>query len=558
MQCPVSSSLSAMSASRKRPRPPIHRAILALDLDCFYAQVAIRSRPHLSSKPVVVVQKHLCVTSNYVARRLTRGSVQKMTPISQALKACPDLVCIDGSDLTPFRNANKEVLTIVRTWLGSKVADALGKVGGEAFDCPCKKLGFDEVFIDVSRLVECEIAAGGRPWAFEGHVFGSTDDDDVRRVLMVASQLAAQLRVEITEKTKLTLCAGISDTKLLAKLAVNMHKPNDQTAFLPGKAAQYIATRPPRTLPGFGYAAQTKVVAWASEYGRGELRTAADVLRWFGEGKRGLATLSALIGSEDSARKILDLCRGVDASPVVESGDAPKSLTSMDSFRTCTTVEDVQRRVTVRAKDLVTRLLQDAELHARRPKTLSVGFRFRGDGFHGVSRAVPMPAEIVSLCSSRGGDAVDASVAAIAKATLSVLEDHRGVSASANFDMTLISVGATNFNDRVSEKKQPTSQKISSFFESRGVKKETASKDAKQNERSQSMKPRTDTTWSEVSTASTISQCPICNRQLASSLTKANIHVDECLRRLELNTKPKKRPKTVSNTRRVDSFFQRR
>lgn len=547
-----------MSPSRKRPRSPVRRAILALDLDCFYAQVAIRSRPHLSSKPVVVVQKHLCVTSNYVARRLARGAVQKMTPVSQALKACPDLVCIDGSDLTPFRDANKEVMAVVRAWLARKVNEAVANVGGEPFECPCQKLGFDEVFIDVSRLVACEIAGGGRPWTFEGYVFGSTEDDDLRRVLMVASHLAAELRADITENTKLTLCAGISDSKLLAKLAVNMHKPNDQTAFLPGKAAQYIATRPPKTLPGFGYAAQAKVVTWASEHDRGELRTAADVLRWFGEGKRGLATLSGVVGSEDSARKILDLCRGVDTLLVVESGDAQKSVTSMDSFRTCTTVEDVRRRVTVRAKDLVTRLLQDAELHARRPKTLSVGFRFRGDGFHGASRAVPMPAEIVSLCSSRGADAVDASVAAITKATLGVLREHAGVSASANFDMTLISIGATNFSDRVSAKKHSTSQKISSFFESLGAEKKKAPKDAKRDERLQSMSLRTETTRSEVSKASPITQCPVCNRKLPSSLTKANLHVDECLRRLEMNTKPKKRPKTVSNTRRVDSFFQRR
>lgn len=541
-----------MSASRKRPRAPQPRAILALDLDCFYAQVAIRSRPHLAHRPVVIVQKHLCVTSNYVARRLARGAVQKMTPVSAALKACPDIVCIDGSDLTPFRAANAEVIAVVRAWLRKKVES----LPAQHFQVPCQKLGFDEVFIDVSRLVAELVAQGGLPWAFEGHVFGRTDDDRVRRTLMVASQLAAELRNKITQQTNLTLCAGISDSKLLAKLAVNMNKPNDQTIFLPADAAQYVAARPPRNLPGFGYAADGKLTAWANEKGRGEMKTAADVLRLFGDGKKGLATLCRVIGNDEQARKILELCRAIDTSPVIESGDAPKSITSMDSFRTCTTMEDVRRRVAVRSKDLVARLLRDWELHARRPKTFNVGFRFRGDGFHATARAVPMPAEVVSLCSSKGADAVDQSVAAIVKTTLAVLREHAGVSVSSKFDMTLISIGATSFSDKVPERKQSSSQKISLFFECRQG-ESVASIDALQDSEAPTMKSPPNTNRYD-STDGQTAQCPICNRKLPISVTKASLHVDQCLRRSETSAKPKKRPKTVSNTLRVDSFFRRK
>lgn len=542
-----------MSAARKRPRASQSRAILALDLDCFYAQVAIRSRPHLANRPVVIVQKHLCVTSNYVARRLAHGAVQKMTPVSTALKACPDIVCIDGSDLTPFREANAEVLAVIRAWLHAKVAG----LGVDSFPIPCQKLGFDEVFIDVSRLVAEQVTAGGRPWEFQGHIFGRTDDDASRRALMVASQLASELRKEITLRTKLTLCAGISESKLLAKLAVNMNKPNDQTIFLSEDAAQYVAGRHPRSLPGFGHAVEGKISAWAKRNGKDDIKTAADVVQWFGDGKKGFASLARVLGNDDQARKILELCQGTDTSPVIESGDAPKSLTSMDSFRSCTKIEDAERRVAIRAKDMVTRLRRDWELYGRQPTTLTVGFRFRGDGYHAKMRAIPMPQEIVSLCSSKGADAADRSIIALTRATLFVLKDHAGVSASSTFDMTLISIGASAFTENKTENATSTKKEtVASFFapkKGKGMPSVCRPPNGRLLQNRSSPNPRR-----PLSPNASCSRCPICDQVLSSRLAKASVHVDQCLRRSETVSPARKRSKTASNTLRVDSFFQRK
>ncbi len=44
--------------------------------------------------------------------------------------------------------------------------------------------------------------------------------------------------------------AGISCSKMLAKLVSGMHKPDDQTVILPCHAAAFVATLPVRAIPG--------------------------------------------------------------------------------------------------------------------------------------------------------------------------------------------------------------------------------------------------------------------------------------------------------------------
>lgn len=68
-------------------------------------------------------------TCNYVARG--RG-VAKLSQISAAKKVCPDIVIIDGEDLTPFRDVSKKLYAMLRSHSWN------GKV---------EKLGLDEVFM---------------------------------------------------------------------------------------------------------------------------------------------------------------------------------------------------------------------------------------------------------------------------------------------------------------------------------------------------------------------------------------------------------------------------
>eukprot|EP00178_Gracilaria_changii_P009172 TRINITY_DN26_c0_g5_i1.p1 TRINITY_DN26_c0_g5~~TRINITY_DN26_c0_g5_i1.p1 ORF type:complete len:559 (+),score=64.11 TRINITY_DN26_c0_g5_i1:84-1760(+) len=557
-----------MLSAKKRPRPATSRAIIALDLDCFYASVAIRARPHLKHKPVVIVQKHLCVTSNYIARSRAKGAVQKMTPVSQALQKCPELVCIDGSDLTPFREASLEVLNVIRAWLFKRAKTVSSALQSEPPSCPCQRLGFDEVFVDVTNLTHAQIEKGGAPFLFKGNVFGVTHDDDVRRTLMVASQIAHDLRAHVVQETQLTICAGVSDSKQLAKLAVNMHKPNDQTTFLPAQSAEYIGSLSPRALTGFGHNTLEKIIAWAKEHAKDiSVETVSHVLLLFGKDASSLRQLAQILGNEKQAQHLLDLCRGVDTTEVVDCGNAPKSISAEDSCRSCDNMKDVNRRLTIQIGRLVSRLRDDGLMFSRRPKTLTVSYRFRGDGFIGTTRSVPMPMEVVSVCCSRQSKAIQKAIDGIRKSALDVLEEHAGVCAKNKFDLTLLAVGASNFTCAKANNGTGSVGDISKFF-SRSTQNGAnmcrtenmlSLRTASGEPASHVKKPGESSQLSNESSATTIARCPICSRKLSGNNLKQNKHIDNCLEMTvtQENSGPKRRRKTPK-TRTVDSYFSKR
>lgn len=494
--------------------------------------------------------------------------MQKMTPVSHAMQKCPELVCIDGSDLTPFREASLEVVTAIRAWLEERARKAVVRSNAKPPICACQRLGFDEVFIDVTELVQVELENGGAPFLFRGHIFGRTDDDELRRLLMVASQLSHQLREYLTTKTQLTLCAGISHSKQLAKLAVNMNKPNDQTVFLPDQSAEYLKTLSPRALQGFGHGTHDKIIAWAKHHGKAErVETVADVLQLFGDGQDGIRRLGIIMGSQQQAGHILNLCRGLDHTEVLDSGDAPKSISAEDSCRSCTTMEDVSRRLTVQITRLVSRLRSDGQSFSRRPRTLSVSYRFRGDGFIGSSRSVPMPSEIVSVCCSQQSKAIQKAIESIRKTALSVLREHAGVREGRAFDLTLLAVGASNFTDSESVKGNELTADISEYFgkANRGNSATVDSKGTLNHPQTPvSVSTQVQSTASKQrSTHAADVRCPICNSRLSGDNLLQNNHIDKCLKssstkRENKNAGSMKRARKTFGTRTLDSYFSRR
>ena len=83
----------------------------------------------MKSKPLGIKQKNILATCNYNAR--ARG-VRKLQLITEAKKACPDLVIIEGEDLTPFRDTSKLLFNFLRSYSWNNKAE---------------RLGFDEVFL---------------------------------------------------------------------------------------------------------------------------------------------------------------------------------------------------------------------------------------------------------------------------------------------------------------------------------------------------------------------------------------------------------------------------
>lgn len=105
------------------------------DYDCFYASVFENQNPPLKSQPVGVKQKSILATCNYIARG---QGVKKLMLISEAKRLCPDLVVIDGEDLTPFRDMSKTLFSFLRSYSWNKRVE---------------RLGLDEVFMGMDDTV---------------------------------------------------------------------------------------------------------------------------------------------------------------------------------------------------------------------------------------------------------------------------------------------------------------------------------------------------------------------------------------------------------------------
>jgi DNA polymerase iota len=257
------------------------RAIVHLDLDCFYAQVFMVAEPALRTRPVGVKQKTIFATVNYVARQ--RG-VPKMATIKQALEVCPDMVILDGEDLAPFRKASNAILELLQSLCPGT---------------PVERLGLDEFFVDATALLTGFVQTGelSHPWwdrrlpltsHFEGNLFpasptgrsdqiapqglqpshreeeaaltaplakrhtataspptaiGGEHQIALLTLLRAGSQLAKQLRQTLRDRLGYTASAGIAHNKLLAKMAGELHKPDNQTTLLPEGCGQLLASR---------------------------------------------------------------------------------------------------------------------------------------------------------------------------------------------------------------------------------------------------------------------------------------------------------------------------
>ena len=73
----------------------VPRAIVHLDMDCFYAAIEVRDRPALRGKPVGVggtqERRGVLTTCNYEARKF---GVRSAMPTFMALQRCPKLIVL--------------------------------------------------------------------------------------------------------------------------------------------------------------------------------------------------------------------------------------------------------------------------------------------------------------------------------------------------------------------------------------------------------------------------------------------------------------------------------
>lgn len=404
------------------------RTIIHVDIDCFYAQVEMIRRPELRHVPLGIQQKHIVVTCNYVARE--RG-VKKLVFVSDAKKKCPDLVLVNGEDLTVYREFS-------------------GKVNGlltRQFTPLVERLGMDENFLDVTELVNSRLLSdpsGDRNYS--GHLYNGSTDNSLQKVvspcpcgcherLKLGSVIAAEVRQAILQDTGLTCCAGIAHNKLLAKLVAGWKKPNMQTTLLPHDAESLLSGLQARDIPGIGHSMAKKLRTI-------NILSITDLLTCSQQ------VLTKEFGNS-LAEQMVRLCHGIDDSKVIPSGDF-KSISDEDSFKKCSTLDDARKRL----KSLIDGLLPRVSYNLGIPQTVRVTVRRQGDkAYKRASRQCQIPINTVSFNNK---DKTRDLLLAICLSLFNKVVDVRKP-----FHLTLIGVSLTNFHKTCAAQ----SKKISKFFE---------------------------------------------------------------------------------------------
>jgi len=245
------------------------RAIIHLDMDCFYAAIEVRDRPALRGKPVGVGgtrdRRGVLTTCNYQARKF---GVHSAMPTFLALQRCPNLIVLP----TRFDVYRREA-AVIRGIL-------------HRFTPLIEPLSLDEAYLDVT-------AHTGAP-----------------------GPLAQVIRGMILRKTKLTSSAGIGPNKLVAKIASTINKPNGQFEVTPEQVPEFMARLSAREIWGIGPATEQKLEQLGVE-------TCGELERF---SRPELVDLFGKFGLE-----LYNLCRGVDHRPV-EPDRPRKSLSTEETF----------------------------------------------------------------------------------------------------------------------------------------------------------------------------------------------------------------------------------
>jgi DNA polymerase-4 len=311
------------------PRPP--EPILHVDLDAFYASVEVRKDPSLVGRPVVVGgggTRGVVMSASYEARAF---GIRSAMPAVRARRLCPDVVFV-APDFEAYRahsNRFREILLSVTPLV--------------------EPISLDEAFLDVGGAA----LLFGRPRA-----------------------IAERVRAEVCTEVGVSCSVGVAPTKLVAKLASRLAKPDGLYEVRAGEVSAFLDPLPARALWGVG----EKTMETLSRLG---IRTVGDLAR------TAPAVLGRLIG-EQHARDLIELAGGSDLRPVVPY-EPPKSVSHEETFdRDLGVDEDLLREILALSHRVGARLRADGY----RARTVSLKIRLANFTTLTRSRTLSAPTDL--------------------------------------------------------------------------------------------------------------------------------------------------------------------
>jgi len=281
------------------------RTILHVDLDAFFAAVEQRDRPELRGRPVIVVggdpnQRGVVSAASYEARAF---GVHSAMPLRTAGRLCPQGVFlpVDGRK---YQQASREVMAILRR-----------------FTPQVQPISIDEAFLDVTA---------------SRALFGDGET------------IAAIIRQTVHDEVGLTASVGVAATKLVAKVASDLRKPDGLVVVPPGEEAAFLAPLPISRLWGVG----EKTALALRDYG---VATIGDLAALPPD------TLERRFGKHGAS--LVERAHGIDADPVA-GGEPAKSIGHEHTFDVDTADREVIERTLLGMADGVAWRLRAAGLRA--------------------------------------------------------------------------------------------------------------------------------------------------------------------------------------------------
>ncbi|KAK9458269.1 hypothetical protein V1511DRAFT_475622 [Dipodascopsis uninucleata] len=196
--------------------PPKDKVIFHVDFDCFFASVALRSRPHLKNMPVCVGHggnhNSEVASCNYIARSF---GVKNGMWMSRAKTLCPELISIPY-EFDKYEESSNHLYNVLLD---------------SGYD-RMEAVSIDEALLDVTTICQSESAS---------------------KVREKALNLAQDIRDRVFSLTQCHVSIGIGTNILQAKLATKKAKPSGQYLLDRDDIKSYIQPLTIDNLPGIGY-----------------------------------------------------------------------------------------------------------------------------------------------------------------------------------------------------------------------------------------------------------------------------------------------------------------
>jgi DNA polymerase IV len=185
--------------------------IIHLDMDAFYPSVEVLDNPDLKGKPVIVggsKERGVVSSASYEARKFGVHSAQ---PMATAMQLCPHGIVMP-TRMSRYKEVSVQVFEIF-----------------DFFTPLVEPLSIDEAFLDVTDSIR---------------LFGSP------------IEIAKRIKLMVTEKTGLTISAGVAPSKFVAKIASDMEKPDGLTVVSTHKVRAFLDPLPIKKMWGVGKVTQ--------------------------------------------------------------------------------------------------------------------------------------------------------------------------------------------------------------------------------------------------------------------------------------------------------------